>query len=140
MEKNLFILLTIFSTHLFSQVESCQFSYLVGSTKFPNYQLQTHNYDASNFKEVMKKPAPILQIYTLKKYGFVGGMLHNENGKKTKIKDITVISNDKNTTFTVVGEKFSREFELNNGVILSEENKYTTFYTKGIGIWKIYKK
>lgn len=140
MKKTIFCIFTILSLHIFSQVENMQFSYLVGSKNFPNYQMETHSFDASNYREAIKKPAPILQIYTLKKDSFIGGTLQSEKGNETKIKDIKIVSSDKSTIFTVVGENFSRGFELNGGVILSEESKCIVFYTHKIGIWKIYKK
>lgn len=141
MKKTLTIVLLLLATTFAIAQSNTNFSYLVGSTKVSGYAITTCSFDATNYNLPVKSPAPILQIYVLKKDSFIGGTLEDEKGKKTVIKDITLESKDKkDTVFIVTGTGFSRSFKLTEGAILKEEKGTTVFYTNKIGIWKIIKK
>ena len=132
----IFMLITCIA---FSQQDVKSFSYLVGSQKVSGYPTQSCVFDASQYPLDKDFNAPILQIYVLKKDSFIGGVLEDEKGKKTKIKDVTITKVNNITSFNVVGKDFSRGFNVFNGAILKEEKKSTIFYTTNIGVWRIFK-
>lgn len=141
MKKQMFVLLIFLAQMaLKSQNEGKTFNYLVGSDQVAGYSMITYTCDATKYKITEMTPAPILQVYKARKTEFVGGILENEKGKKTKIVDISLVAMNKNAQFTVIGKDFSRSFTLTDGVILKEEDKVSHFYTTNIGVWKIYKK
>lgn len=146
MKKSLMVLLIVLAQFTTTQAQTSYegqiktFNYLVGSDKMKGYALTTFTCDASKYKLPAFAPAPILQVYHARKKEFIGGTLESETGQKTIIQNITITTIGKDTTFTIVGKDFSRSFTLKTGMILKEEPKCSLFYTKDVGIWKVYKK
>lgn len=120
------------------------FSYLVGSENLVGYDVKIYSY-ASTDSEIIKtfnngKTAPVLQLYVINKTKYIGGVLEDQNGKTTIIKNITLEEKDSTLLFTVTGKTFSMSFTLSNGSILREEENLTVFLTNKVGYWKIHKK
>jgi hypothetical protein len=131
------------TTNKKTEPDTNSFQYLVGTDKLSGYDLKVCK------KQTVVEPvkafsngrsAPILQVYVINKKNYVGGILENEKGKKTSIKDITLTPKENTLVFTVVGKDFSMSFDLNTGALLKEEELVTVFYTEQIGAWKINKK
>lgn len=124
------------------QASNYEFAYLVGSTEDTKYELKVHNHPSEakvkNFKN--GRSAPILQVYVTNKLNYVGGVLENEKGVKTIIKNIALEESGDTLIFTVIGKDFSMSFTLSSGAILKEEKGITVFYTEKVGAWKINKK
>jgi len=120
------------------------FQYLVGTDKVYGYEMKVCKYYPSSVEPLKSfkngKSAPILQVYVMNKSAYIGGVLENEKGKTTIIKDITLAEKDSTLVFKVVGKDFSMSFNLNTGTILKEEETVTVFHTDKIGAWKINKK
>ena len=118
------------------------FAYLVGSVEGTEYELKVHNYPNETKVKSFKngRSAPILQVYVTNKLDYTGGVLENEKGVKTIIKNITLEESGETLIFTVIGKEFSMSFSLVSGVILKEEKGITVFYTEKVGAWKINKK
>lgn len=118
--------------------------YLVGTDTVPGYKLTVCSYPSSKIEPIKKfgngQCAPILQMYVTNKNKYIGGILENEKGAQTIIKDITLTEDAPTLVFTVVGKDFSMSFNLNSGAILKEEEVDTVFYTENVGPWKINKK
>jgi hypothetical protein len=119
-----------------------QVIYITGTTKVAGYSVETRTCNASSLNIGSKTPAPILQVYIATKNNFVGEIMTNEKGKKTKITDIKLepTPTGKDNIFTVVGKDFSMGFKLVDGFILLEEKSTIVFYTDGVGVWKVNRK
>lgn len=120
------------------------FSYLVGSEKLVGYDVKIYSYATTDPKIIKTfnngKTAPVLQLYVIDKAKYIGGILEDQNGKTTIIKNITLEEKDSTLLFKVTGEAFSMSFTLSNGSILKEEEDLTIFFTDKVGTWKINKK
>lgn len=117
-----------------------EFMYLVGSARIPGYEMATRTTSIQMSSLSSAVAAPILQVYVLNKRKFIAGILENEKGEKTTIKNMTVVTIGKNVFFNVDGKAFSRGFEINDGIILQEDSLSSVFYTDKVGVWKITKK
>lgn len=120
------------------------FEYLVGQRNMAEYSLDVCWYTLPKNVKLVKfsngMSAPILQAYVINKSKFIGGKLENTSGLQTEIVDIKLMETPKTLIFNVMGKSFNMGFVLEKGALLKEEENYTTFYTEGVGIWKIYKK
>jgi len=141
--KKIAILLTLVTSMICSAQtpQSNQVNYITGSPMVTQYGIKTCSVDISSLNISSVTPAPILQVYVASKNDFIGGVLVNEKGKKTKIKDLTLEKSPTGRSlFTVVGKDFSSGFTLADGFILAEEKNEIVFYTDKVGIWKVIKK
>lgn len=129
---------------MYNDTGSQGYSYLVGSTQFPQYQIKVCSYSDTNVQSIKiysnGKSAPILQSYVAKKSEYIGGVMENEKGNKTTINDITLTSSGSTLLFKVSGKDFSMSFTLETGAILKEDEDTTVFNTDKVGIWKIHMK
>jgi hypothetical protein len=123
-------------------VDKASFQYMTGSDKIPGYDIKVLSIEEK--KETKKfsngKTAPILQVYVSNKNKYIGGILEDDKGSRTIIKNITLVEYNNTLVFTVQGSLFSKSFTLEIGSILKEEDNNTIFHTDKIGIWKINKK
>jgi len=117
-----------------------QVIYITGTEKVAGYSVETRTCNASSINITSKTPAPILQVYISTKQNFVGEIMTNEKGKKTKITDMKLDQTGKENIFTIVGKDFSMGFKLSDGFILLDEKNTIVFYTNGVGIWKVNRK
>jgi hypothetical protein len=125
----------------YTDIDKTSFQYMTGSDKIPGYDIKVLSLEKKETKKFSNgKTAPILQIYVLNKNKYIGGILEDDKGNKTIIKNITLVEYNETLIFTAQGTLFSKSFNLENGSILKEEDKNTVFYTDKIGIWKINKK
>ena len=119
-----------------------QVIYITGTAKVAGYSVETRTCNAAYLNITSKTPAPILQVYIATKKNFVGEIMTNEKGKKTKIIDLKLETTPagKENIFTIVGKDFSMGFKLVDGFILLEEKNTIVFYTEGVGVWKVNRK
>lgn len=117
-----------------------EFNYIVGSSFVPGYPIRTKNMSIKTSTPSKMLNAPILQVYVLQKKEFIGGILEDEKGNKTKITDMLVSVDGKKISYTVKGKLFDRGFLLADGAILYEDKTTIVFYTEKIGVWKITKR
>lgn len=123
----------------YTDVVKTSFQYMTGSDKIAGYDIKVLSIEEK--KEIKKfsngKIAPILQVYVSNKNKYIGGILEDDKGSKTVIKNITLFEYNSTLIFTVQGSLFSKSFTLETGSILKEGVNNTIFHTDKIGIWKI---
>lgn len=138
---NLFILISLAS---FSQENTRRCTYLVGNSKIPGYEFQTQECEITVDSSTDIMGAPVMVYFVQNKDLYIGGMMENGKGEKTKIKNITTstatVKGVVVTTMTIEGEKFSKSIKTSSGYILKNDNLETVFYDGTSEIWKITRK
>jgi hypothetical protein len=140
MKTNFTIIFTLLYLSSFSQNKGNEYvSYLVGSPDMPEYKMEIKQCDTKNIKPLSNGIyAPVLSKIVLNKKKYIGGYL--VAGKdSTKISNIKLEPAGNSAKFTVTGKNFTRSFIIDSGIILSENDREITFYSKDLGAWTLRK-
>lgn len=139
MKKTILTLVfALISVFVFAQTKQ-KFIYLVGSANFPQYDLKVKEATINSNKKTKSK-APVIVYFEQNKNEYVGGMMVDEKGNKTIIKDIIIYNTDSSSVMLVKGETFSKTLNTKTDLILKNENDETVFYENKVGAWKIFRK
>lgn len=138
---NLFILISFTSL---CQGTTHKFYYLVGNAEVSGYTLQSQECEITldSSKDIVG--APVMVYFVQNKDLYIGGIMENGKGEKTKIKNITTSTSTVNgivvTTMVIEGESFSKSIKTSSGYILKNDGLETVFYDGSSEIWKIARK